>query len=107
MKIKHFYSLLALLLISLTSNGQEIVRGIVSNVKTGEPVVDAIVYVNGKGKMRTDLDGAYNLSLAPGKYTLKFSQTIDGYLDEERQIDVIAGEVLIVCLLYTSDAADE
>lgn len=107
MKIKHFYSLLALLLISLNSNGQEIVRGIVSNVKTGEPVVDAIVYVNGKGKMRTDLDGAYNLSLASGKYTLKFSQTIDGYLDEERQIDVIAGEVLIVDVKMSSSISEQ
>lgn len=106
MTIKHFYSLLALLLISLTSNGQEIVRGIVTNAKTGDPVVDAKVSVNGVGKLYTDLDGAYNLRLTPGKYTLSFSQTLDGFIDEEREIEVIAGEVLIVDIEMSTSLTD-
>jgi TonB-dependent receptor len=96
MKIKNFYSLFLLLAISFSSNAQEIVRGTVTDSKSGEPVVDAIVAVNGKGKMRTDLDGVYSLSLVPGKYTLKFTQSLDGYLEEVREIEVVAGEVLIV-----------
>ena len=96
MKIKNFYSLAILLIISFSSNAQEIVRGLVTDAKSGEPVVDAIVAVNGKGKMRTDLDGAYSLSLSPGAYTLKFSQSLDGYLDEEREIEVVAGKLLIL-----------
>ena len=96
MKIKNFYSLAILLIILFSSNAQEIVRGLVTDAKSGEPVVDAIVAVNGKGKMRTDLDGAYSLSLSPGAYTLKFSQSLDGYLDEEREIEVVAGKLLIL-----------
>ncbi|MFK7783962.1 MAG: TonB-dependent receptor plug domain-containing protein [Crocinitomicaceae bacterium] len=96
MKTNYFYSLFILLAVSFSSNAQEIVRGLVTDSKTGEPVVDAIVAVNGKGKMRTDLDGVYSLSLRPGSYTLKFSQSLDGYLEEERQIDLVAGEVLIL-----------
>ncbi len=106
MTIKHFYSLLALLLISLSSNGQNIVRGIVTNAKTGDPVVDAKVSVNGVGKLYTDLDGAYNLRLAPGKYTLAFSQTLDGFIDEEREIEVMAGEVLIVDVQMSTALTD-
>ncbi|NVK64811.1 MAG: carboxypeptidase-like regulatory domain-containing protein [Flavobacteriales bacterium] len=106
MTIKHFYSLLALLLISLSSNGQNIVRGIVTNAKTGDPVVDAKVSVNGVGKLYTDLDGAYNLRLAPGKYTLAFSQTLDGFIDEEREIEVVAGEVLIVDVQMSTALTD-
>lgn len=106
MTIKHFYSLLAILLISLTSNGQEIVRGTVTNAKTGEPVVDAKVSVNGIGKQFTDLDGAYNLKLAPGKYTLGFSQTLDGYTDEEREITLSAGQVLVLDITMSTSLTD-
>lgn len=102
MKIKYFYSLIVLILISFTSNAQEIVRGVVTNLKSGDPVVDAKVSVNGTGKMFTDIDGAYSLNLAPGKYTLSFSQTLDGFIDEEREIVVTAGQVLILNIKMTS-----
>lgn len=106
MKIKHFYSLLVLLLISLTSNAQEIVRGEVTNAQNGDPIVDARVSVDGVGKLLTDLDGAYSLHLVPGKYTLTFSQALDGFLDEEREIKVTAGNILILDILMTSSLTD-
>jgi TonB-dependent receptor len=106
MKIKHFYSLLVLLFISLTSNAQEIVRGEVTNSKNGDPVVDAKVSVNGVGKILTDLDGTYSLKLAPGKYTLMFSQTLDGFLDEEREIEVIAENLLILNVKMSSSLVE-
>lgn len=106
MKIKQFYSLFILLFISLISNAQEIVRGEVTNTKTGEPVVDAKVSVNGAGKTLTDLDGAFDLSLVPGKYTLTFSQVLDGFLEEEREIEVVAGEVLVLKIQMTNSLVE-
>lgn len=106
MKIKHFYSLLVLLFISLTSNAQEIVRGEVTNSKNGDPVVDAKVSVNGVGKILTDLDGTYSLKLTPGKYRLTFSQTLDGFLDEEREIEVFAENLLILNVNMSSSLVE-
>lgn len=96
MKIKHLYSLIVVLLISLTSNAQEIVRGEVKNAINGDPIFDVTVSVNGAGKTRTDFDGAYSLKLAPGNYTLTFSNSLEGYIDIDREIEVVAGNVLIV-----------
>ncbi|PHR23209.1 MAG: hypothetical protein COA38_17180 [Fluviicola sp.] len=106
MKIKHFYSLLVLLLISLTSNAQEIVRGEVTNTKNGDPVFETRVSVNGIGKAKTDFDGTYSLSLAPGKYTLTFSNALEGLLNEEREIEVIAGNVLIMDVAMLSSLTE-
>jgi len=107
MKIKYFYSLAILFLISFSSNAQEIVRGVVTDAKTGDPVVFAKVFVNGTGKAETDLDGAYNLNLAPGSYTLKFVQSVDGYLDEEKEVTVIAGKILIVDIKMSNAISDQ
>lgn len=105
--IKHLYSLAILVLISFSSNAQEIVRGIVTDAKTGDPVVFAKVFVNGTGKAETDMEGSYSLKLTPGKYTLKFVQSLDGYLDEEKEITVVAGQVLIVDIKMSNAISDQ
>ncbi len=95
MIVKNIFSLV-ILLISFTSNAQEIVRGVVTNKKNGEPIYDAVVSVNGAGKTRTDFDGAYSLKLMPGTYTLGFSNSLEGFVDFSREIEVISESMLLV-----------
>jgi len=47
-----------------------IMTGYVRNAKTGEPLVNASVFVNTTYQTTTDAYGYYSLSLPPGKYTL-------------------------------------
>lgn len=94
MKIKSIYSLLVVFLISYTTSAQEVVRGEVINKKNGEPVYDATIAVNGEKKTKSDFDGAFSLKLMPGKYTLTVSCVIEGFVDQNIDIEVIAGQIL-------------
>ncbi len=50
--------------------GEVIVTGYVRNAKTGEPLVNASVFVNTTYQAVTDGYGYYSISLPPGKYVL-------------------------------------
>ncbi len=85
-------------IISLLSFGQEVVRGEVKDNKSGEPVYNAVVKVDGVGKARTDFEGTFTLKLAPGKYTITVSNPTEGYIDVDEEIEVVAGNVTNVSI---------
>ena len=80
------------------SRAQEIVRGEVKDRKSGEPVYDALIKVDGVGKAKTDFEGIFTLKLTPGKYVLTISNTNGGYIDEERAIEVTEGNTLTLII---------
>lgn len=75
-----------------------IIRGKVIDDKTGEPVMFANVVVNQTGSgTTTDLDGIYEISIAPGSYTLSISYI--GFNDLIiKDVIVAAGKVNLVDL---------
>lgn len=105
MNTQHFKLVLIFLFISFTGLSQEIVRGELKDKSNGEPVFGAIVKVDGTGKAKTDFDGVFSFKLAPGTYTLTFTKQDEGYVDEERQIEVIAGQQLSFTVEIGKDKA--
>lgn len=96
--------LLALsLIVSVLGYSQEIVRGEVKDVKTGEPVYDATVKVDGVGKAKTDFDGVFSFKTSAGKHTVVVSNPTEGYIDEEVEIDVIEGKVFTMVIEIGKD----
>ncbi len=47
-----------------------ILSGVVKNFKTGEPIINASVFINSKYNTTTDTYGYYTLSIPPGRHTL-------------------------------------
>lgn len=50
--------------------GTVIITGTVRNAKTGEPLIDASVFINNNYSTVTDAYGSYSLTVPPGKHTL-------------------------------------
>lgn len=105
MQLRNLSLFIAFLLTVSFSNSQEVVRGEVKDSKTGEPVYSAIVKVDGVGKARTDFEGFFTIKLAPGTYTLTASNTTEGYIDKDVEIEVIAGRVTNVTIEIGKDAS--
>ncbi|MBN2634226.1 MAG: TonB-dependent receptor [Bacteroidales bacterium] len=72
---KIFSIIVLVLLGSLKLHGQNgIIRGTVFDESLGEPMISVTVVVEGTTTgITTDLDGKFNLSVAPGTYNLRFS----------------------------------
>ncbi len=85
---------LSLVLTSVfNSEAQSIVQGTVIDSLSAEPIPFARVKVEGQNNgANTDFDGKYQLKLAPGKYTLIFSMSMDGYLPVKRIVTVKENE---------------
>lgn len=90
-------------LFSFTTFSQEVVRGEVKDKKFGEPVYGVTIKVDGAGKARTDFDGAFTFKLAPGNYTITASNEIEGYIDEDVEVEVVSGIVTIVSIEIGKD----
>ena len=79
---------------SFAQNGR--IRGIVYDKETGETLIGAAVMVEGTSAATgTDIDGAYEVSVAPGTYTVK--STYISYQDQLIQnVEVKSGEVTVL-----------
>lgn len=103
MKILELRLLALTLILSTFGFSQETIRGEVKDVKTGEPVYDATIRVDGVGKAKTDFDGAFSLNTTAGEHKLTVSNPSEGYIDEEVIVEVIAGRVLNVVIEIGKD----
>ena len=71
----------------------------------GEPLPGATISIKGKGTGAvTSVDGTYTLQL-PGTGTYLITASYVGYQPQEKRLTV--GKEKRLCLLYTSDAADD
>lgn len=61
--------------------------------KTGEGLYNVTIKVDGVGKARTDFEGFFTLKLAAGTYKITASNELEGYIDEDASVEVIAGNV--------------
>ncbi|QQS50794.1 MAG: TonB-dependent receptor [Bacteroidota bacterium] len=74
MRLKLYMSLLGLFFVMIAAAQNGSVRGMVFEEATGEYLPGVAVYADGTSiGTITDLDGAFNLSLQPGIYTIKIS----------------------------------
>lgn len=96
MIIKRIAFLLTLALTSLAGFGQTgTVRGTITD-DYGDPVFQAFVkVVGGSGGTITDLDGLYNLEVAPGVYTVEMTHTTYATLTFTN-VKIVAGEVTVL-----------
>jgi hypothetical protein len=75
------------------------IKGIVSEEGTGEPLIGVnIVYGAGQGTI-TDIDGAFELKLAPGEYTIEVSYV--GFEKQSKKITVGSDPLVINFSLST------
>ncbi len=61
--------------------------GTVTDTGTGQPIANAIVQV-GQSQQATAADGTYNISLAPGTYTVTVSKAL--YASQSRSVAIVA-----------------
>ncbi|MCS7024889.1 MAG: TonB-dependent receptor [Bryobacteraceae bacterium] len=90
-----FVPFLLFLLAAKSAHSQEkgIIIGQVFDGQTARPIIGVKISVNGQSSdLVSGNDGRFQLSLSPGKYTLKF--TAENYADTEvKDVEVKAGEV--------------
>jgi subtilisin family serine protease len=68
--------------------------GSVTDRVTGEPLINATIYVAEANVMaRTDAEGRYQVSVQPGRYTLR--TLVGGYFNETKQVVVGEGELVL------------
>ncbi|HTI93304.1 MAG TPA: TonB-dependent receptor [Puia sp.] len=91
-------TLIFFLLAGLQARSQEI-KGVVTDLRTGEPMTGATVFLKGTGKKQyVQLDGKFVFkNLAPGSYILEVSYTNCKTVD--RDVTVIAGKPATVQVL--------
>lgn len=94
MNIKNFALFALFMICGMVSFAQETIRGEVVDKVNGDPVYNATIKVNGVGKAKTDFDGAFVLKLVPGSYEISITNNAEGYVEEKRKLDVVAGNVI-------------
>jgi len=71
--MKHFYSLLIFLCLSVFSIAQSEIKGVIKDATSGETIIGASVLIaEGKGVV-TDIDGNYKIKVEDGEYTVSVS----------------------------------
>lgn len=105
-----FQKIISLVIISVISSfafSQGKVRGKVTDDETGEAIPYVVVKAVQNGTMKlarkTDFDGAYSLDLPAGKYLLEFSNAVEGYKDQQKEVTVVNNEVLEVNIILSKN----
>lgn len=89
--IKQTSLLIALVAMTSASFAQGVVKGIVVDVTTNEPLIGATVRIDGTTQgTATSLDGAFTLKVSTANAKLVFSYV--GYLDDTKEV-AVSGEV--------------
>lgn len=91
--IKTFF-LLTFLIVSTSLFAQEkaTIKGKLTDLKTGEPILGGTVYTDKGQGSNTDFDGNFEIKLDAGTYTLKIAYL--GHKTITKSVTVAAGEVL-------------
>lgn len=91
--IKTFF-LLTFLIVSTSLFAQEkaTIKGKLTDLKTGEPILGGTVYTDKGQGSNTDFDGNFEIKLDAGTYTLKIAYL--GHKTISKSVTVAAGEVL-------------
>jgi TonB-dependent receptor len=101
-----FKSFLSFIFVFFAGNltfGQGTVTGTVTDVKTGFPLAFAKVKVEGlNAGANSDFDGNYTIKLAPGTYTLIFSESNGGYIDVKKEV-VLTTEPITLDVVLSQD----
>ena len=105
MRILELKLLVSTLILSVLGFSQETIRGEVKDVKTGEPVFNATVKLDGVGKAKTDFDGAFSINTTSGEHKLLVTNPTEGYIDEEVLVEVVTGRVLNLLIEIGKDKA--
>ncbi len=105
MKIKVLpgFLMLMLHLSSLAQTGM--IKGKVTDSKSGEALVGVSVSIDASRGTTTDLDGNYTVETEAGSYTIKFSYL--GYADITKDVKVLAGQTLDLGITGLSETLEE
>ena len=77
------------------SHSNYVIRGKITDVETGEPLIGATIYVEElKRGAATDVDGRFSMVLRPGKYTVVFNCM--GMETRHHYLEVLSGGTLII-----------
>lgn len=96
MRIKVLFSVFLLSFISSFTFGQTVVRGTITSAYNNEPVVKTLIKLDGNPVGRSDYEGNYSLQITEGTHTIIFSNTIEGFLDQEHVVAVSGEGVLVL-----------
>lgn len=99
-KCFHSLAFLALTFLSHCAFGQSVSGKVYDSAKQTLPGVVVKDKQSGNG-VATDIDGNYNLNLAPGKHTLEF--VLIGYMNQVREISLAAGQKLTLDVELAED----
>lgn len=102
--INKIFSLFVLILLMGAAYGQGTIRGAVTDKSNDAPIPFAKVKVEGvSAGANSDFDGEYELKLAAGTYTLIFSMSLDGFVDQKHDVTIVEGEVQVLDVSMTKD----
>lgn len=88
--MKLFFPLIFIALTCLSLDAQNaVLSGVITDAATSEPLIGATVSIGEIGEV-TEIDGSYEISIAPGTYTVKFNYI--GYEEREERLTLSAGD---------------
>ena len=100
-KIVSLFVLMFLFTVQVVAQGT--IRGEVKDVNSGEGIFGVLVKIDGVGKAKTDFEGAFSVKTTAGKHVVTFSNVTEGYIDQDREVEVIDGQVTVVSLTLSKD----
>jgi iron complex outermembrane receptor protein len=105
--LKNLFTALFALLLPVLASAQFSISGKVTDHETGEVLPGAIITLdNGVSNTTSNIKGLYNFkSLKGGTYTLKINY--NGYLADEKKIDLTANTTIDFALLHSNVMTEE
>lgn len=99
-------SLLFVIASTTMSYAQGTIRGVVKDNQSLEGIYQATVRLKGENAgTRTGFDGEYELILPAGTYTLIVGMKTQGYIDQEKEVNVVEGQVVVLDVTLSKEAA--
>ena len=103
---KSIFSTTLFLFLAVVTFGQGKIRGKITDQETGAEVPLARVKIEGQNKgAESDFDGLYNLSVPAGTYTLIFSNDVEGYISQTREVTVVDKKVTELNVALSKDSS--
>jgi len=101
MRSAKIFIALAAMMLTVAAVAQPVVRGVVSDAVTGEPMAGVhILFGTGQGAL-TDSEGEYSISPGTGRVTVTFRFV--GYTTERRELELSPGDSITVNIALVSD----
>lgn len=103
--MKHLSTLLFVLLLCVSLQAQEtVIKGKITDAKTGESLIGVNVVMSDNSGVATDIDGNYELKVKEGQHTITFR--FIGYNAETKTITAKADETVTVNVQLNSAATE-